>query len=58
MFKMLSNLDKIVQEKKIEIVYPKGYISWKKHFDKSISKTKNVSKTLDEIHGYKPKKEK
>lgn len=58
MFKMLSNLDKIVQEKKIEVVYPKGYTSWKKHFDKSFSKTKSVSKTLDEIHGQTPKKEK
>lgn len=54
MFKLFSDIDKVIKEKNIEVKYPDGYTSWKKRFDESYKKTKNVSKTLDEIHGKKP----
>lgn len=56
MFKVFSNIDKVLKEKKIEVVYPKGYKEWKKHFDETYKKTHSVSKTLDEIHGKQPNK--
>jgi len=51
MFYQFKDIDQVVKKKGIKVVYPKGYTTWKKKFNESFSKTHNVSKTLDEIHG-------
>ena len=51
MFRAFKDIDKLIKEKKIAVKYPAGYKQWKKKFDASFSKTHNVSKTLDELHG-------
>lgn len=57
MFKVFKDIDKVLKDKKIQVEYPKGYKHWKKRFQDEYAKTKNVAKTLDNIHGKESKGE-
>ncbi len=50
--KPFDNLHKIVQKKKINVRYPKGYKHWKARFDTTLRETRgDVRKALEKIHG-------
>lgn len=55
MFKLFKDIDKIIKEKKIKVVYTKGYKNWSKRFNEEYKKTHNVKESLDKIHGELPK---
>ena len=53
-YKPFKDIENIVKDKGIKVKYPRGYHKWKKKFQSEYKRLKDVSRTLDSIHGPKP----